>query len=182
MQSSNLVVSPSAHSEPATTQMSGRTISRPRQPLRTDERVRPNLLLPLQEPPQPLEYPALPCPRDHRFSTSTYTVTTHLIPAAFPRVTPFVPLPPVPEHESKDERRARVERYASESLALHTQHTPDKSESQPTVLWTVLNRYVRVDCGAGLTLLLLHANGFHKEVSRKIYNFFGVLLFYRQRR
>ena len=147
--------------------MSGRTIPRPRQPLRTDEQVRPNLLLPLQEPPQPLEYPAVPCPRDRRF-TSAYTVTTHLIPAAFPRATPFVPLPPVPERESKDERRARLERYASETLALHTQHTPDKFESQPTVLWTVLNRYVRADCGTGLTLLLLHANGFHKEVS-KIY-------------
>ena len=148
--------------------MSDRTIPRPRQPLRTDERVRPNPLLPLQEPPQPLEYPALSCPpRDHRF-TSTYTVTTHLIPAAFPRVSPFVPLPPVPEHESKDERRTRVERHASEFLVLNAQHTPDKPESHPTVLWTALNRYVRADCGTGLTLLLLHANGLHKEVSRKI--------------
>ena len=148
--------------------MSHRTIPRPRQ--RTDERVKPNLLFPLQEPPQPLEYPALPCPpRDHRF-TSTYTVSTHIIPAAFPRITPFVPLPPVPEHESKDERSARVKRYADEFVALQTQHAPDKYELQPTptVLWTVLNRYVRADCGTGLTLLLLHANGLHKEVSRQI--------------
>jgi len=29
--------------------------------------------------------------------------------------------------------------------------------------WTALNRYVRADCGNGLTLLLLYANGFHKE-------------------
>lgn len=143
--------------------MSYLTIPRPRQPPSTDEQIRPNVLFPLQEPPQPLEYPALPCPpRDHRF-TSTYTVSTHLIPAAFPRVTTFVPLPPVPGHESKDERSARVNRYANEFLALQTQHTPDKSEPQPTALWTVLNRYARADCGTGLTLLLLHANGLHKE-------------------
>ncbi|KAH9030508.1 alpha beta-hydrolase [Lactarius pseudohatsudake] len=142
--------------------MPPRTIPRP---LRTVERVKPSLLFPLQEPPQPLEYPALPCPsRDHRF-TSAYTLTTHLIPAAFPRVSQFVPLPPVPEHETRDERSARVERYASEFLALQTQYAPDKSESHPTVLWSVLNRYVRADTssGTGLTLLLLHANGLHKE-------------------
>jgi len=139
------------------------TVPRPRQPLHTDERVKPNLLFPLQEPPQSFEYPALPCPtRDHRF-TSTYTVTTHIIPAAFPRVSPFVPLPPVPENESRDERSARVEQYTSELLDLQTQHAPDTSGSQPTVLWSVLNRYVRADSGTGLTLLLLHANGFHKE-------------------
>ncbi|KAI9438201.1 Alpha/Beta hydrolase protein [Lactarius indigo] len=145
--------------------MPRRTIPKPNQPPRADKRVKPSPLFPLQEPPQPLEYPALPCPpRDHRF-TSAYTVTTHLIPAAFPRVSPFVPLPPVPEHESKDERSARVERYASEFLALQTQHAPDKSESHPTVLWSVLNRYVREDTSreTGLTLLLLHANGLHKE-------------------
>lgn len=145
--------------------MPRRTVPRPRQPPRADERVKPNLLFPLQEPPQSLEYPALPCPpRGHHF-TSAYTVTTHLIPAAFPRVTPFVPLLPVPEHESRDERSARVERYTSEFLALRTQYAPDTPESQPTVLWTALNRYVRTDTGSGtgLTLLLLHANGLHKE-------------------
>ena len=152
---------------PATAQMSHRTVPRPRQPPRTDERVKPNLLLPLQEPPQSLEYPALPCPpRDHRFS-SNYTVTTHIIPAAFPRVSRFVPLPPVPENESRNERSARVERYTTEFLDLQTKHVPDTSEAQPTVLWSVLNRYVRADSasGTGLTLLLLHANSFHKEVS-----------------
>ncbi len=150
--------------------MPHRTVPRPGQPPHTDERVKPNLLFPLQEPPQSLEYPALPCPpRDHRF-TSTFAVTTHLVPAAFPRVSPFVPLPPVPEHESKDERGARVERYTNEFIAQQTQHAPDKSVSQPTVLWTVLNRYVRADTssGTGLTLLLLHANGLHKEVGVKI--------------
>jgi hypothetical protein len=142
------------------------TVPRPRQPPSSIERVKPSLLFPLQEPPQSFEYPALPCPpRDHRF-TSTYTITTHLIPAAFPRVSPFVPLPPVPDNESRDERSARLERYTTEFLDLQTQHAPD---TRPTVLWTVLNRYVRANSGTGLTLLMLHANGLHKEVSVKTY-------------
>jgi hypothetical protein len=45
---------------------------------------------------------------------------------------------------------------------------PDSSGMQPKVLWSVLNRYVhKGTSGGGLTLLLLHANGLHKEVSVK---------------
>ncbi len=158
--------------------MAHRTVPRPRE-TRANERVQPKVLSLLKEPPHAhtldSEYPALPCPRrDDRF-TSPYTVTTHIIPAAFPRVTPFVPLPPVPEHESKDERSARVDQYATEFFSLQIQHASGKSKSQPTVLWSVLNRYVRADTSrTGLTLVLLHANGLHKEVSLEQYH--GVLL------
>jgi hypothetical protein len=145
--------------------MSHRSIPRPQQLARANEPVQPSPLLPLRPPPEPLEYPALPCPpRDPRF-TDTYTVTTHLIPAAFPRASPFVPVPALPDHESKDERNSRVQRYLSELLSLQAQHEPDRSGTQPTVLWTALNRYVRTDNGDGLTLLVLHPNGLHKEVS-----------------
>lgn len=147
------------------------TIPRPPQdpPTLADDIPRP--LLPLRSPPEPLRYPALPCPpRHHRF-TSSYTVTTHLIPAAFPRSSPFVPLPALPAHETKDERAARIQRFTDELLSLQAQHVPDQSGTQQTVLWSVLNRYVRKSTGiggaSGLTLLLLHANGLHKEVSVK---------------
>jgi hypothetical protein len=140
------------------------TIPRPRQPPRTTEPP-PVPLLPLGSPPEPLRYPTLPCPpRDHRFSTS-YDVTTHIVPAAFPRSSPFVALPEFPGHETKDERAARIRRYTNELLALQAQHVPDGSGTQPRVLWSVLNRYVRKGGGGGLTLLMLHANGLHKEVS-----------------
>ena len=142
------------------------TIPRPPPQLpRPTEKVSPTPLLPLRLPPEPLRYPALPCPpRDHRFNTS-YDVTTHIIPAAFPRSTPFVALPAFPDHETKVERAARIQRHTDELLSLQAQHVPDGSVARPQVLWNVLNRYVRKGNGGGLTLLLLHANGLHKEVS-----------------
>ena len=150
--------------------MSNNTIPRPPQasPTLASGSI-PRPLLPLRPPPEPLRYPPLPCPpRRHRF-TSSYTVTTHLIPAAFPRSSPFVPLPPFPAHETKDERATRIQRFTDELLSLQAQHVPDQSGTQQTVLWSVLNRFVRKSIGDanGLTLLLLHANGLHKEVSVK---------------
>ncbi|KAI9513434.1 Alpha/beta hydrolase family-domain-containing protein [Russula earlei] len=120
------------------------SIPRPRQqrhsPLPTPK---PTPLLPLLPPPEPLAYPALPCPsRDRRF-TDAYSVTAHIIPAAFPRSSPFIPLPAFPDrdHESKDDRRVRVEQCTNELLSLQARHVPDHSGSQPRVLWNVLNRY-----------------------------------------
>jgi hypothetical protein len=74
---------------------------------------------------------------------------------------------PLPNHENRDERGAHVKQYTSELLSLQAQDGPGHSGTQPEVLWSVLNRYVRTDTGntGGLTLLLLHANGLHKEVS-----------------
>lgn len=150
--------------------MSNNTIPRPPRfpsPLPDDPG---SLLLPLRSPPEPLRYPALPSPPRHDRFTSSYTVTTHLVPAAFPRSSPFVPLPAFPVHETKDERAARIQRFTGELLSLQAQHVPDQSGTQQTVLWNVLNRYVRkgIGGGSGLTLLMLHANGLHKEVSIKL--------------
>ena len=150
--------------------MSNNTIPRPLQasPAHVDEQL-PSPLFPLRSPPEPLRYPPLPCPPRHHHFTASYTVTTHLIPAAFPRFSPFVPLPPFPIHETKEERAAHIQRLTGELLSLEAQHVPDQSGTQQTVLWSVLNRYVRKSIGGGngLTLLLLHANGLHKEVSVK---------------
>jgi len=148
-------------------QMSSNTIPRsPQYPTHADEQVPFVPLLPLQSPPEPLQHPTLPCPpRRHHFN-SLYTVTKHLIPAAFPRSSPFIPLPIIPAHETKEERAARIQRYTNELLLLRAQHVPDQSGTQRKALWSVLNRYVRKTIGgsSGLTLLLLHANGLHKEV------------------
>lgn len=143
--------------------MSHHTIPRPRVSSHADEQVPKISLLPLRPPPEPLRHPSLPCSsRDPHFARE-YTVTTHLIPAAFPRASPFIPVPASPDNESKEERGARVQLYASELLSLQAQHGPDHSDTQPRVLWSVVNRYVRNGNGGGLTLLLLHANGLHKE-------------------
>jgi len=153
--------------------MSHHTIPRPRVSSRANEQVPKISLLPLRPPPEPLRHPSLPCSsRDPRFANE-YTVTAHLIPAAFPRASPFIPVPASPDNESKEERGARVQLYASELLSLQAQHGPDHSGTQPRVLWSVVNRYVRNGDGGGLTLLLLHANGLHKEVSIYLYLIYG---------
>jgi hypothetical protein len=142
------------------------TIPRPRVVKHANSQVPQVSLLPLRTPPEPLSYPPLPCPsRDRRFA-SEYTVTTHLIPAAFPRASPYVPVPAfeLPDHKNRDERGARIEIYKNELLSLQVQHGPDQSGTQSTVLWSALNRYVRRGNESGLTLVLLHANGLHKEV------------------
>ena len=55
-----------------------------------------------------------------------------------------------PDNESKEERGARVQLYASELLSLQTLHGPDNSSTQPRVLWSVGNRYVRKGNGSGI--------------------------------
>ena len=72
-----------------------------------------------------------------------------------------------PDNESKEERGARVQLYASELLSLQAQHGPDNSSTQPRVLLSVAGRYIRKGNGGGLTLLL-HANGL-REVNIHLY-------------
>jgi hypothetical protein len=126
------------------------TIPRPRVASRANEQVPKISLLPLWPPPEPPRHPPLPCSsRDPRL-VSRYTVTTHLIPAAFPRASPFIPAPASPpDNESKEERGARVQLYASELLSLQAQHGPDNSGTQPRVLWSAVNHYVRKGSGGG---------------------------------
>ena len=74
---------------------------------------------------------------------SRYTVTTHLIPAAFSQASSFVTVPTSPpDNESKEERGARVQLEASEPLSLQAQPGSDNSSTQPRVLLSVVNRYV----------------------------------------
>ena len=73
---------------------------------------------------------------------SRYTVTTHLIPAAFSQASSFIPVPTSPpDNESKEEHGARVQLDASELLSLQAQPGSDNSSTQPRVLWSVVNRY-----------------------------------------
>ena len=74
------------------------------------------------------------------------TVTTHLIPAAFPRASHFIPVPASPpDNESKEERGARVR-----LLSPQVQHGLDNSSTQPRVPWSVMYRYVATCKGNGV--------------------------------
>ncbi|ETW77306.1 hypothetical protein HETIRDRAFT_436230 [Heterobasidion irregulare TC 32-1] len=136
--------------------------------------INPRPLLPIQPPPlQGLALPPLPSPtRDAAFGPA-YTLTTHLVPSAFPRSSADIPQPQVPAHETKVERKARVARVAKEMLALKERQEAGESlgEGSRAVLWNSLNRYVRNEVGGQerhtrkkhLTLFCAHANGMHKE-------------------
>jgi hypothetical protein len=91
--------------------------------------------------PRPPQAPPGPALADFT-NLNSYAVTTHLIPAAFPRSSPFLPLPPFPARETKEERAARIQRFTGELLSLQAQHAPDQSGTQQPVLRSVSSRYI----------------------------------------
>src|SRR5882724_7787036 len=87
---------------------------------RTWPTVVPRPLLPIEPPATIGALPPLPSPpRDPAFAPS-YTLTTHLIPAAYPRTTPYIPLPHIAAGLPKDVRKAHVQRAADEIIAIKT--------------------------------------------------------------
>ena len=156
-------------------------------PLKT---IHPRPLLPLHEiPPALLLYPpSLPQEASERIANANdrtdgifehFDVSTHIVPAAYPRMAPYVPpsyLSPddVVAQEGKQAREDRAARLTDKLLKLNVEQKegkfpPNKGENR--VLWNVLNRYRRKAPNStsssnvkGVTLLLAHANGFPKEV------------------
>lgn len=168
----------------------------------------PRPLRPLVDPPQHLLLypPVLPSPPRsiHQSSksgsasssgafSSRYTLSTHIIPGAFPRTTPYVPPfydPSFSNQEirsddraAKDERKKKLGVVARKLLALKELFSYGEREDEdvvlPTdgsenrILWNAVNRYVRKDLDddsklanntTRLTLFITHANGFPKEV------------------
>lgn len=154
--------------------------------------VHPRPLKPLTSPPKTLllHPPALPeCGKARLASTDPqsddifrfFDVSTHVIPAAYPRLTPFVPFSELerkaggfPGNETKKSRTKRAAHIAEELRRLRDDYakglfTLDGSENR--LLWNVANRYTRKKSDTGtnrnrksVTLLLAHATGFPKEV------------------
>lgn len=146
-------------------------------------KLEPRRLPPIQPAPHIL-LQSIPKPQLHlpiRASTSTplhrygYTYTTHLIPSAYPRMTPDIPEPPTPKDgETKEERKERVGILTKELLELKRKQERGEvlGEGSRQVLWNCLGRYVRnrngksvSEKGKGVTLFCAHANGMHKEAS-----------------
>ncbi|KZV61471.1 alpha/beta-hydrolase [Peniophora sp. CONT] len=102
-----------------------------------------------------------------------YVFSTHVFPAAWPRSTPFIPLPDDPQEkrgsvvESKEERKARLARVMDTMLAIKAARERgqgDVLDDSGRVLWMTATRWVRTapSSGAGdKTLLCTHANGLH---------------------
>jgi hypothetical protein len=137
------------------------------------QRIPTRALSPIAALPNDIpDVPQLLVPKRDLEFTSTHNLTTHIIPAAFPRAPAWLPaFPPPPEKESKQERSERaantlqkmVEAVATRKEGYHDTNLPEERE----ILWTVVNRYARkekVPGRRGITLLLAHAIGMHKEV------------------
>ncbi|TDL19490.1 alpha/beta-hydrolase [Rickenella mellea] len=165
------------------------TYARPKT-LRSFPSVHPRSLPPFVEPPNFLTlYP--PLPPTHARSTrevkclddrwDEWEVTTHVLPAAYPRVTAFVRLPPrqttPPEPLTKEVRAKEMEQTALGLIELKHSSVRGEDfggsmEEEPSrVLWNVVNRYVksrRSGIGHGgkkdITLLLTHPTGLPKEI------------------
>ena len=124
-------------------------------------------VLPVYPPPEPLSRPELPSPAREPEFNSTWTLTTHLIPACYLRTTRFTPEPEIPPPTVPKDERKRL--LVKARLELDELRTSKVTDGYPRVLWNCVNRYVRKDLDAhnrtGLTLSFQHANGFAKEVS-----------------
>ncbi|KDQ56901.1 hypothetical protein JAAARDRAFT_131855 [Jaapia argillacea MUCL 33604] len=134
--------------------------------------VNPRPLVPIESPPGPLDLPSLPSPPRSFSFESTYTLTTHIIPAAYPRSTPDVTLPVVNLRTTdKEVRKANVTKATQELLDIKDKSLKGELVGgSRKVLWNCVNRYVRKGgrpSNAGkrsVTLFCLHANGFPKEI------------------
>ena len=124
--------------------------------------------------------PALPGPRRpsvfHTTEHGIYQLSTHLVPAAYPRLTPDFPLPAMPTYVpggTFGERRIKTDALAKEVQETQDMWADGKIGGKPSekLLWACVNRYVRTSgrsvtpAGSRITLFLAHANGLHKEAS-----------------
>ncbi|KAF9239420.1 Alpha/Beta hydrolase protein [Melanogaster broomeanus] len=114
----------------------------------------------------------------HTTLAGTYLLSTHLIPAAFPRLVPDIPLPQIPQYTPGISATERLKEF--EALTREVVETQRKLTQgilggghSVKVLWNCVNRYVRTrgnetsqvlagDEG-GITLFLTHGGGFPKE-------------------
>jgi hypothetical protein len=141
--------------------------------------INPRPLAPLQRHPEPSTLPSLPSPPRQPAFSHLYTLSTHIIPAAYPRLTADVSEPErVPDTGIDKEERKRIgDQRAGEMLAARwRQINGEPMEGSRKLLWNCVNRYARNDMNGqkGLTLFLAHANGFPKEVC---FSFLWFLIF-----
>lgn len=135
--------------------------------------VNPRPSLPIQCYSHPLQYPSLPSPPRQDTIHEAYALSTHFIPAAFPRLVPDLPVPQIPTYTSSTsalERQKQVTTIVRELVERQTRFAQGKltGNHSQKLLWNCVNRYVRTNrrntSGTGLTLFLVPAAGFPKEI------------------
>jgi hypothetical protein len=147
--------------------------------------INPRPLLPLH--PAPVQRwiypPVLPSPARApapKLLREQYELSTHILPSAYPRSTPYAPEPTVTTPDpsaprTREQRREEVNTVAAELMAHAKKNVEGETfpgDPDGRLLWNVANRYLRkalrgkdLKGKKRLTLLFFHANGFPKEVS-----------------
>jgi hypothetical protein len=130
--------------------------------------VRP--ALPFLQPPSCVSLPTLPSPSREPSFSHAYTLSTHTVPAAYPRYAPHVAPPSLPANFDtlhKHGRGAVLDDVVTELMKLRYAYEAHKpvGEASKDPLWIAVNRYTRKEPlkEGGLTLVLAHAIGFCKE-------------------
>lgn len=137
-------------------------------PARKNIPTRP--LRPLRAPPDQDSLPGFPSVIRVAGFTPTHTLETHIITAAFPRA-PTASLPSFPKGSQGETKQARTKRAHECTLILaETKRRiswDDKEDAR--ALSTVVNRFARREKAhqkPGVTLVMTHPNGMHKEVCK----------------
>lgn len=133
-------------------------------------------LTPLQQSPVLLDdYPSLPCSESSRCGlfASGYEISTHVFPAAYPRC-PSSPWSP-PSYPATPAKSKQWAQETAEFIAARKENQELGHDTRPlnnSVVWSIANRISRTSrrdakitgTRPGLTFILLHGIGAHKEV------------------
>ncbi|KAG2095718.1 uncharacterized protein F5147DRAFT_819020 [Suillus discolor] len=146
------------------------TSSYPYTPTTLRTTVKPRPWVPFKPHEGPVKVPSLPFkPRSNKL-LGIYDISTHIIPAVNPRVTPNIPVPVPPPRSSKRPERD-IKKLGLELMEQQAQQGEDgySGVTDERLLWNCVNRYVKKDREdkvrtKGITLFLVHATGFPKEI------------------
>ncbi|EPQ51881.1 hypothetical protein GLOTRDRAFT_80888 [Gloeophyllum trabeum ATCC 11539] len=139
------------------------------------------ILPPSSSPGPQSPLPAVPSPPRQPIPplAASYTLSTHILPAARPRSAPHVPVPADLSPEAgeriadKAEKRRWVGRVVEWLLEVRKRYAAGEvlgEDESGEGLWNVVNRYAlkdgekRGEGGKGATLFFAHATGFPKEI------------------
>ncbi|KZP03357.1 hypothetical protein FIBSPDRAFT_923550 [Athelia psychrophila] len=126
--------------------------------------VNPRILFPISPHPKnstsQSQPPALPSPPRPPTFNDQYALSTHIVPAAYPRVAADAPLPQsMPAGLGKEERKRFLAEQTDTLVRAHEGFAELGTSCGTGVLWICWGRRRE-----GLTLFFAHGNGFPKEI------------------
>ncbi|KAG1859214.1 Alpha/Beta hydrolase protein [Suillus subluteus] len=146
------------------------TSSYPYTPTTLRTTVKPRPCVPFKLHEGHVEVPPLPFKPRSDDLLGTYNISTHIIPAANPRVTPNIPVPEPPPRSLK-KTESDIKNIGLELMEQQVRLGEDgySGVTDERLLWNCVNRYVKKDQEAkvrtkGITLFLVHATGLPKEI------------------